>query len=145
MIAGGMRMGTIFTINFADFSYDGRITHMWAITEPCVAIMVASSPMLRPLFDRVFRIVLSSVHHSQPRVYYGDNTKNTQVLSLKQGNTFSRMDDEIALNQFSGHHRSVETAISPGAEGSLSESIEAERPIPHIHVQTTVTREYQAQ
>ena len=53
IIIGVVRVVSVLDVNFNDFVWSGTPAIEWAIVEPGVAILVASGPILRPLFDKL--------------------------------------------------------------------------------------------
>ncbi len=53
MFFGSVRIAIIFNVSLVDFTYSGKTLQIVTVCEVAVALMVASTPMLRPLFDRV--------------------------------------------------------------------------------------------
>lgn len=43
----------MLSINFKDFTWSGVKSIEWAVLEPGIALLVASAPMLRPIFDKI--------------------------------------------------------------------------------------------
>jgi hypothetical protein len=59
MVAGVLRTVAVVNMSFTDISYDIKLPTILCITEIGVAIIVACSPILRPVFDRIFRTIES--------------------------------------------------------------------------------------
>ena len=53
IIIGIVRVVSVLSVDFNDFVWSGTPAIEWAIVEPGVAILVASGPILRPLFDKL--------------------------------------------------------------------------------------------
>lgn len=53
MVVGSVRVAVLLDVNFIDFTYSGKTLHILSVSEAAVAIMVSSSPMLRPVLNRV--------------------------------------------------------------------------------------------
>lgn len=51
MIVSIVRIPLLIQTNFADLSYDNR-SQLIALAEPAVGLIVSSSPLLKPVFDR---------------------------------------------------------------------------------------------
>lgn len=66
-------------IDFGDFSYTIPTAITWTYAEMGVIILVACSPMLRPLFDQLFKRFLSNIGRSGGSGPYAlsQNTNNT--------------------------------------------------------------------
>ena len=43
----------MLSINFEDFTWSGVKGVEWAVLEPGIALLVASAPILRPIFDKI--------------------------------------------------------------------------------------------
>jgi hypothetical protein len=54
MIFAGICLDTVLHLNYNDFPYGVRMSHIWIISENAVALIVSSSIYLRPMFDRAF-------------------------------------------------------------------------------------------
>ena len=61
-----MRIVTVYSIDYKDFSYSATTASNWAFAESGVAIMTACGPILRPLFDRMMPKSFLSSHHTGP-------------------------------------------------------------------------------
>ncbi|CZR70297.1 uncharacterized protein PAC_20199 [Phialocephala subalpina] len=96
MAISAVRMSGIFTIDFADFTFTATPTSIWSVTEIGTAIVVASSPIIRPLFDKVFHSIVSSRQSNR----YTFNNSNTTTLRLStKASGFDRLGgDEAPLN-----------------------------------------------
>ena len=53
IIIGVVRVTSVLSVDFNDFVWSGTPAIEWALVEPGVAILVASGPILRPLFDKL--------------------------------------------------------------------------------------------
>ncbi|KAL3440935.1 hypothetical protein BJX65DRAFT_314333 [Aspergillus insuetus] len=56
MIFAGIRLNAVLHLDFTDFPYGVRMSHIWTISENAVALIVSSSIYLRPMFDRAFAL-----------------------------------------------------------------------------------------
>ncbi|KAI1827659.1 hypothetical protein F4861DRAFT_329038 [Xylaria intraflava] len=63
LVVAALRIPILLETDFTDLTYDTR-SQMAALAEPAVAIIISSSPMLRPLFDKVFSGILTTVDKS---------------------------------------------------------------------------------
>ncbi|KAF6790390.1 integral membrane protein [Colletotrichum sojae] len=81
IVFGGLRLASVFTVDFLDFSYTSPNAMTWSSAEMGVALMVSSSPILRPVFDRVFGRFISTLRSSANRTdphskYYNGAAKS---------------------------------------------------------------------
>ncbi|KAF9872095.1 integral membrane protein [Colletotrichum karsti] len=67
IVFGALRLASVFAVDFLDFSYTSPTAMIWASAEVGVALMVSSSPILRPVFDRVFGRFISTLRSSAGR------------------------------------------------------------------------------
>lgn len=61
MVFGAIRLKEVLSVDFTDFSYSAFASHAWSVVEAGVAIIVVCSIHLRPIFDRVFRRLITSL------------------------------------------------------------------------------------
>jgi hypothetical protein len=110
MIFGSVRVAIILDVSFKDFTFTGKTLHIITTAEAAVSIMVASSPMLRPIFDRLWRTSISTLRYGDDSTKYklshsantskSSNTLTTGTLrsSLKsKAQGFTVIQDDIAL------------------------------------------------
>jgi hypothetical protein len=64
MVFGVVRIIILPGVDFNDFTYCGITIHILTISEAAVAIIIASSPMLRPILNRVTDGTLFSINRS---------------------------------------------------------------------------------
>jgi hypothetical protein len=50
-----IRVVALLNLDFAQFATNGKLVIIWSVVEWGVALVVASAPILRPLFDRLIR------------------------------------------------------------------------------------------
>ncbi|KAL0932859.1 uncharacterized protein CTRU02_211822 [Colletotrichum truncatum] len=67
IVFGSLRLASIFAVDFLDFSFTSPTAMIWASAEIGVALMVSSSPVLRPVFDRIFGRFISTLRSSAGR------------------------------------------------------------------------------
>lgn len=101
MVFGAIRLAAVTSVNFTDFSYSARMSHIWSVAENgvAVALVVSSSPFLRPLFDRVFKNVLTwgSQKISKNSSGYADNNQGSGVPKRSTG-YFERLHEGTEMN-----------------------------------------------
>lgn len=93
MLFGSVRIAILFRVSRLDFTYSGKTLQIMTISEAALAIMVASSPMLRPLVDRVSPPpIISTIRNSRSsgssggfddKYCQGLNTPSTCSKSLR--------------------------------------------------------------
>lgn len=54
MVFTAIRLYYVYNIDFSDITYSGIVSSIIGSIQMGIAIMVASSPLLRPIFDRTF-------------------------------------------------------------------------------------------
>jgi hypothetical protein len=119
---GAVRMSGIFTINFADFTYEATPTSIWSVTEIGTAIIVASSPIIRPLFDRVFHSIVSSARTNN-RYTYNNNSNNQTLKSITKASGFDRLGgEEIPLQDI--ERGGVVATVTAGTPSASTKSVE---------------------
>ncbi|KAH8659342.1 hypothetical protein BGZ60DRAFT_415072 [Tricladium varicosporioides] len=64
MVIGSVRITVLLDVDFMDFTFSGKTLHIFTIAEAGVAIMVSSSPMLRPILNRVSHSSIFSTKRS---------------------------------------------------------------------------------
>lgn len=79
-------------MDFEDASYSGMVPDLLTILEVGVAIIVSSSTILRPVFDRIFHSI-SSVTGSQK--YYGQGQSQSQSQSRSRSRSRGLSDAAI--------------------------------------------------
>lgn len=113
-------MSGIFTIDFTDFTFTETRTSIWSVSEIGTAIVVASSPMLRPLFDKVFHNTSSSFRTGSNNPYDHSHPKSNDI-----GAGFGRLTDELPLTHLEREgavaHRAQVIASSADSNNSLDE------------------------
>jgi hypothetical protein len=115
-------MSGIFTINFADFTYEATPTSIWSVTEIGTAIIVASSPIIRPLFDRVFHSIVSSARTNN-RYTYNNNSNNQTLKSITKASGFDRLGgEEIPLQDI--ERGGVVATVTAGTPSASTKSVE---------------------
>jgi hypothetical protein len=67
MIFAGIRLDAVLHLDFNDFPYGVRMSHIWTISGNAIALIVSSSIYLRPMFDRAFRAAKSIYGGSRSR------------------------------------------------------------------------------
>ncbi|KAF9887525.1 hypothetical protein FE257_010103 [Aspergillus nanangensis] len=67
IIFGAVRLKEVLSVDFTDFSFSAFASHAWSVAEAGVAIIVACSVHLRPVFDRLFSGLISSLRSSRRR------------------------------------------------------------------------------
>ncbi|KAK1471789.1 integral membrane protein [Colletotrichum cuscutae] len=83
IIFGALRLASVFSVDFLDFSFTSPNAMVWSSAEMGVALMVSSSPILRPVFDRIFGRFISTLRSSADRTnphakyYNGGNSGAT--------------------------------------------------------------------
>ncbi|KAI0543190.1 hypothetical protein GGR58DRAFT_451061 [Xylaria digitata] len=84
LVVASLRIPILLETNFADLTHDTR-SQMVALAEPAVAIIISCSPLLKPLFDKVFSGILGTA--------YGDSSAQSREFSHKaiNGHELSRV------------------------------------------------------
>jgi hypothetical protein len=143
MVVGALRTAFAFKVDFTDFTFSARIGHILSVAEAGVAVIVASSPILRPLFDKIFHSMSS--FGSRGQTYANSHQRSTIVRTTSKPRPLRSMDDEVALYQLDDRGNAVTTYASAGKDGSEF-SIEADSsdkegndPTKGIQVTTTVS------
>ncbi|KAI1871787.1 hypothetical protein JX265_005773 [Neoarthrinium moseri] len=90
-----VRLYTVLTIDFTDVSRSAVPTVIYGTIEPGVAIIVACSPALRPIFDRTFGRLLPS--HSDTPAYNASGDGVTLETFGAQNRMRSRADGFMKL------------------------------------------------
>jgi hypothetical protein len=120
MAMGAVRMSGIFTIDFSDFTYAATQTSIWSVSEIGTAIVVASSPMIRPIFDKIFHSLSSSIRSTRNGPYDQSHTKPAD-----NGTGFGQLTDELPLTHMERQgvvtHRVQVVANPADSENSLDE------------------------
>lgn len=75
-----LRLLSLRDLDFDDFSYTVPSVVTWTAAETGVVILVACSPLLRPIFDKLFRRFLSS-GRSRNQYNYGSSRNTPQFNS----------------------------------------------------------------
>lgn len=114
IIMGAFRMSGIFTNAFADFTHAATQTSIWSVSEMGTAIVVASSPITRPIFDKIFQSIRLLGSNRNPYTDTGSTPKNRNA-------DFGRLHDELPLKNIVSQPATVTniTAESRGPEESL--------------------------
>jgi len=105
MVFGSVRVAILLGVSFKDFTYSGKTLHIVTISEAAVSIMVASSPLLRPIFDQVWRgsIISSSRNSKDRKKCKSGHSSQSASLSISpqsmknKSQGFEVMDDGIKL------------------------------------------------
>lgn len=71
-----LRLLSLRNLDFEDFAYTVPSVVTWTAAETGVVILVACSPLLRPIFDKLFRRFLSSARSRNQYNNYG-TSQNT--------------------------------------------------------------------
>lgn len=62
-----VRVISILNVDFLDFVWSGVPAIEWAIAEPGIAVLIASAPILRPVFDKMIpSSLIHSIHTKNP-------------------------------------------------------------------------------
>jgi hypothetical protein len=120
MAFGIVRVIAVLNVDFTDFSASAKESHIFSVAEAGVALIVACSPTLRPIFDKIFRTIshLSSGTKSNiGNAYISNGTGRSNT----NADGFMEMGDEVALKSMGGRSRNgrIETRIT--ASGTSSE------------------------
>ncbi|KAK7446482.1 integral membrane protein [Colletotrichum acutatum] len=67
IVFGALRLASVFSVDFLDFSFTSPNAMVWSSAEMGVALMISSSPILRPVFDRIFGRFISTLRSSADR------------------------------------------------------------------------------
>lgn len=98
IIFSAIRLRSLHAINFADFSFTILPVMTWTTAEVGVTIMVASSALLRPVFDKLFHRMLSlsgsSRHHP-----LGPSNQYSKSPSNKVGSSRVHMNDHVTAGR----------------------------------------------
>lgn len=103
MVFGAVRLAAVLNVDFNDFTFSAKTAHVWSVAEAGVAIIVSSSPLLRPIFDKVFGKFIS-LTGSGSRSRRDNNSgyvnsgngpmlRSTPAKGLKGSRGFIEMDD----------------------------------------------------
>ena len=87
IIFGGLRLKSIYDVDFTDFTYTSPVAITWAAAEIGVALIISSSPVLRPVFDLVFGRFISSIRSSGR---HGGGTSGYGTGQSKSQHTFRK-------------------------------------------------------
>ncbi|TEA15717.1 Satratoxin biosynthesis SC1 cluster protein 4 [Colletotrichum sidae] len=88
IVFGALRLASVYAVDFNDFSFTSPTAMIWTSAEMGVALMVSSSPILRPVFDRVFGRFISTLRSSAGRT--DPNSKYYSGVGGKSGPTGPR-------------------------------------------------------
>ncbi|OCL15437.1 hypothetical protein AOQ84DRAFT_384022 [Glonium stellatum] len=115
MITGILRVVVTLSIDFTDFTFAAKGAHIWSVTEIGVSIVVASSPMLRPLFDKVFHTVASFTNVSRTELScYSIRPGGSSAKSVG----FVEVGDQIALKDLCAQRNVVESRTTASTVNS---------------------------
>ena len=85
MIFAVLRLLSLRSLDFGDFSYTVPPVITWTYAETGVVILVACSPLLRPVFDKLFGRMLST--RSQPT---GPSQEGSDYMLNSKGVPYSK-------------------------------------------------------
>jgi hypothetical protein len=91
MTFGLTRVILLFDVTFQDFSYSGKTLHIITLCEAAVSLMVASSPMLRPLVDQVLQGSVYSTSTDTNKSHSSHSSDTTDGSNTLNSSRFSRM------------------------------------------------------
>ncbi|OCK85403.1 hypothetical protein K432DRAFT_318302 [Lepidopterella palustris CBS 459.81] len=111
MVIGILRVVAVLNVDFTDFTYAARTAHIYSVVEIGVAIIVACSPTLRPLFDKIFRGI-TSLSSGNKSSAYGNRYASNRGGNSTTTDGFMKMGDEIALKSVDDRTGRVETRIT---------------------------------
>ncbi|KAE8346156.1 hypothetical protein BDV24DRAFT_158955 [Aspergillus arachidicola] len=78
MVFGILRPVVIMNLNPTDILYSGLMGHVWTVVENGVAIIVSSSPFLRPVFERVANAFASCANNTRTTTSGKNSTRHTE-------------------------------------------------------------------
>ncbi|KAF5001739.1 hypothetical protein FDECE_10872 [Fusarium decemcellulare] len=120
-----LRLFSLRSIDFKDFSYTVPEVITWTYAETGVVILVACSPLLRPIFDKTFTRFLSSARSKTP---YGpshdsrNNLNNAPIMPPKMNHkmrngfvTVGDSEESLELRQIMSEGR-VESKATGGRD-----------------------------
>ncbi|KAL4987808.1 hypothetical protein BDW68DRAFT_101874 [Aspergillus falconensis] len=93
-VISALRISVLSTMNFADITYTMPKANIFSGIEPCLAVILASVPMMRPLLGRRGG---STNATAQTPVYSNSNSNShshSKSLSRPRGNRNSRIGDD---------------------------------------------------
>lgn len=116
-----LRLFSLRSIDFDDFSYTVPKVITWTYAETGVVILVACSPLLRPIFDKTFRGFLSGNKSSSNQVgpsYNSHAISNSASTNPKVGGkrksgfmTMGESQESLELREM-GHRRVESRAVA---------------------------------
>lgn len=141
MVFGAIRLAAVLRVDFTDFTFTARTAHSWSVAECGVAIIVSSSPLLRPIFDRVFKKFLSvtgSRNRSGRGLKYdrsnraGSNHRFSRPTTNKNPDGFYPMgDSDVELNGINGNGQARSKVTIEGRRGKSGDDYQDDEGFPH--------------
>ncbi|KAI0595078.1 hypothetical protein F4775DRAFT_571343 [Biscogniauxia sp. FL1348] len=119
-----LRLMSFKTLDFTDFAYTVPEVILWTYAEVGVVILVACSPLLRPIFDRVFRRFISSARSKSLEPSHGsfnylNSASQPKNKSAVRSGFRSVGDSEESLVELGKMH--PQSHIESSASGSKAE------------------------
>ncbi|KAH9885950.1 hypothetical protein F4778DRAFT_759801 [Xylariomycetidae sp. FL2044] len=110
-----LRVHILVTTNFHDLTYDTR-NQLIVLAEPAAALVVSCSPVLRPVFDKLFTQVTGKTRHDQ------SSTGNSK--GFQSGGSRSYMKKKSrGYTSFGGSEERLELGHVPGPYGDAHEAV----------------------
>ncbi|KAK1762011.1 hypothetical protein QBC33DRAFT_552908 [Phialemonium atrogriseum] len=116
-----LRLLSLRSIDFDNFSYSVTGVIIWTYAETGVVILVACSPLLRPIFDKIFRRFLSSARGEPPRTshpsldHLNSSTGRAKIRRKRRSGfvTVGESEESLELGDVTGGGH-VETRVMAG-------------------------------
>ncbi|ROW02581.1 hypothetical protein VPNG_07892 [Cytospora leucostoma] len=104
IIFSAIRLRSLNAVDFDDFAYTIIPAMTWTTAESGVAILVASSALLRPVFDKVFRGIMSLSPSGSPRpsgttLPYLRSQSKVKMKARREFVTVGDSDDNVEFGQ----------------------------------------------
>lgn len=94
-----LRVIVILNVNFADFPFSIKYTEIYTIAEFGTAIIISCGPLVRPIFDKIFRGTVTRLRYATNGATRGKLAPTSDSAS----HGFSVLDDgEIPLRSIPG-------------------------------------------
>jgi hypothetical protein len=89
----------LLNVNFADFPFSIKYTEIYTIAEFGTAIIISCGPLLRPIFDKIFKGTVSRLRYATGGATRGKTTPGSDNAS----HGFSVLDDgDVPLKSIPG-------------------------------------------
>ncbi|KAF2448831.1 hypothetical protein P171DRAFT_518282 [Karstenula rhodostoma CBS 690.94] len=121
-VISALRISVLSTMDFADITYTIPKANIFSGLEPCLAVVLACIPMMRPLLGRSAATPLGS---SKTRVNSGSQSTGPKVVG-EDG--FERLDDDtnrLWLRPIGLQHRANASALGDTMHGDIAGSQES--------------------